>query len=50
MDVDVPKEVLAERRQDWQEPANKYTTGVFSRYAALVHSASEGAILSSTPA
>ena len=44
MDLNVPEEVLAERRARWQAPAPRYTTGVMAKYAALVSSASEGAI------
>jgi dihydroxy-acid dehydratase len=36
---------LTERAKVWQAPPPKYTSGVFGRYAALVGSASEGAIL-----
>ncbi len=45
VDTTVPEAVLAERRARWQPPAPRYTHGVFARYAALVSSASEGAIL-----
>jgi dihydroxy-acid dehydratase len=48
VDADVSEDVLSERRSRWQEPAARYTTGVFSRYAALVSSASEGAVLASS--
>ena len=44
--LDVPDEVLAERRAAWEPPAPKYTTGVLSRYAKLVTSADKGAYLS----
>ena len=44
MDLNVPEDVLAERRARWQAPAPRYTTGVMAKYAALVSSASEGAI------
>jgi len=44
MDLIVSEEVLAERRARWQAPAPRYTTGVMAKYAALVSSASEGAI------
>ena len=44
--LDVPDEVLAERRAAWEPPAPKYTTGVLSRYARLVTSADKGAYLS----
>jgi dihydroxy-acid dehydratase len=49
LDVDLSEDVLNERRSTWQEPALRYTTGVFGRYAALVSSAAQGAVLS-TPA
>ena len=32
------------RLRDWRPPAPKYTSGVFAKYAALVSSASEGAV------
>ncbi len=36
---------LARRRAEWVTPEPRYRSGVFGRYAALVSSASEGAIL-----
>ncbi|GAC1631045.1 MAG: dihydroxy-acid dehydratase [Chloroflexota bacterium] len=48
--VDVPDDVLAQRLAGWREPEPRYKTGVFGRYAALVSSASEGAVLSTEPA
>jgi dihydroxy-acid dehydratase len=36
---------LARRRNDWVAPEPRYRSGVFGRYAALVSSASEGAIM-----
>jgi dihydroxy-acid dehydratase len=35
---------IAARFQTWQPPAPRYTSGVFAKYAALVSSASEGAV------
>jgi len=35
---------LAERKAKWQPPAPRYKTGVMAKYAALVSSASEGAV------
>lgn len=35
---------LAERRAAWRQPPPRYTTGVLSKYAKLVGSASEGAV------
>jgi dihydroxy-acid dehydratase len=43
---EVDATVLAERRSRWSPPAPRYTTGVMAKYAALVSSASEGAITS----
>jgi dihydroxy-acid dehydratase len=44
LDVEVSDAVLQERLSKWQEPAPHYLSGVFAKYAALVSSASEGAI------
>ncbi len=44
LDLDVPDALLAERRARWQPPAPRYTGGVMAKYAALVSSASEGAV------
>jgi dihydroxy-acid dehydratase len=44
LSVDLYEEEIEERLKDWQEPAPRYETGVFAKYAALVSSASEGAI------
>jgi dihydroxy-acid dehydratase len=44
LDLDVPEAVLAARRAQWQAPPPRYTTGVMAKYAALVSSASEGAV------
>jgi dihydroxy-acid dehydratase len=44
LDLNVPEQVLADRRARWQAPAPRYTGGVMAKYAALVSSASEGAI------
>ncbi|MDX6523096.1 MAG: dihydroxy-acid dehydratase [Gaiellales bacterium] len=35
---------IAARLRDWTAPPPRYTTGVFAKYAALVSSASEGAV------
>ena len=35
---------IAARLRDWKPPAPRYTNGVFAKYAALVSSASEGAV------
>ncbi len=44
LDVDLTDAQIKERLASWQAPAPHYTTGVFAKYAALVSSASEGAI------
>ena len=44
LDLDVPEAILARRRAAWQAPAPHYTGGVMAKYAALVSSASEGAV------
>ena len=46
LDLEVDDAVLAERRARWTPPAPRYTTGALAKYAALVSSASEGAITS----
>jgi dihydroxy-acid dehydratase len=42
--LDVDPATLAKRRAVWRAPAPKYTGGVWAKYAALVSSASDGAI------
>ena len=44
LDLNVPKSVLATRRGAWQPHPQRYTGGVMAKYAALVSSASEGAV------
>ena len=46
LNLEVDEPVLAERRARWTPPAPRYTTGAMAKYAALVSSASEGAITS----
>jgi dihydroxy-acid dehydratase len=46
LDVELSKEEIDERLRQWKPPAPRYTKGVMARYAKLVGSASEGAILS----
>ena len=40
----VTEEELAERLDRWEQPVPRYRTGVFAKYAALVSSASQGAV------
>ncbi|MFN0122306.1 MAG: dihydroxy-acid dehydratase [Blastocatellia bacterium] len=42
--VEISDEEISQRLAAWEKPAPKYTSGVFHKYAALVTSASEGAI------
>lgn len=44
LDVDLTEEEIAARMEDWTPPKKRYENGVFAKYAALVSSASEGAI------
>ncbi|HET7677809.1 MAG TPA: dihydroxy-acid dehydratase [Candidatus Limnocylindrales bacterium] len=44
LDLEVPADELDRRRAAWQPPRPQYTQGVFAKYAALVASASEGAV------
>jgi dihydroxy-acid dehydratase len=44
LDLEVEPEVVARRLAAWIPPTPRYTTGVMAKYAALVSSASQGAI------
>jgi dihydroxy-acid dehydratase len=44
LSVDLPEEELEARLAQWREPEPRYATGVMAKYAALVSSASEGAV------
>jgi dihydroxy-acid dehydratase len=44
LDLNVPDAILAQRRARWQAPPARYLGGVMAKYAALVSSASEGAV------
>ncbi|HEY6286034.1 MAG TPA: dihydroxy-acid dehydratase, partial [Ktedonobacteraceae bacterium] len=44
LDAELSDVKIAARLSNWAEPAPRYTSGVFAKYAALVSSASEGAI------
>ena len=46
LNLEVDEATLAERRSRWTPPEPRYTTGVLAKYAALVSSASEGAVTS----
>ena len=44
LDLNVAPDVLAARRARWSPPAPRYKTGVMAKYAAMVSSASLGAV------
>jgi dihydroxy-acid dehydratase len=44
LDLAVPAAVLERRRASWSPPPPRYTGGVMAKYAALVSSASDGAV------
>jgi dihydroxy-acid dehydratase len=44
LDLLVPAEEIERRLRDWQQPAPKYTEGVFAKYMASVTSAAQGAV------
>jgi dihydroxy-acid dehydratase len=44
LNVDLPSGELSRRLSEWKPRAPRYTEGVFAKYAALVSSASEGAV------
>jgi len=44
LDLEVDETSLAQRRARWQAPEPRYRSGVMAKYAALVSSASEGAV------
>jgi dihydroxy-acid dehydratase len=48
LDLNVPESVLAERRARWQPMPPRYKTGVMAKYAAMVSSASLGAVTTGT--
>jgi len=44
LDVELSDEDLKNRLKSWKTPEPRYRTGVFAKYAAMVSSASEGAV------
>jgi len=44
LEVEISDTEIKRRLAEWKAPTPRYTTGVFSKYAALVTSAAEGAI------
>ena len=49
VDLEVSEAELASRADAWRKPAPAYTSGVMAKYAALVSSASQGAVTRVTP-
>ena len=50
LELEISDAEIARRMAAWKPPAPRYKTGVFAKYAALVSSASEGAITCPVPA
>ncbi|MBI1984362.1 MAG: dihydroxy-acid dehydratase, partial [Acidobacteria bacterium] len=44
LDVELSDAEIKKRLSKWREPEPRYKSGVFAKYAALVSSASEGAV------
>jgi len=44
LDLEVASDELDRRRAGWTRPSPRYRSGVLAKYAALVSSASEGAV------
>jgi dihydroxy-acid dehydratase len=44
LQLNIPEGELARRHEAWRPPTPRYTTGVLAKYAALVSSASRGAV------
>jgi dihydroxy-acid dehydratase len=44
LDVNISDDEMERRRQEWQPPEPRHTTGVMGKYAKLVSSASKGAV------
>ena len=44
LSLEITEEEMARRLSEWEPPASRYRSGVFAKYAALVSSASQGAV------
>ena len=44
LEIEISDDVLCGRMKEWKPPQPRYPTGVFAKYAALVSSASQGAV------
>jgi dihydroxy-acid dehydratase len=49
LDVAISKEEMDRRLSTWAPRSPRYSSGVFAKYAALVSSASQGAITQGSP-
>ncbi|MFP4374123.1 MAG: dihydroxy-acid dehydratase [Spirochaetaceae bacterium] len=49
IDLQVAREELRRRAEGWEPPQQKYSRGVFAKYAGLVGSASRGAVVGNPP-
>lgn len=49
LEINVSEDELSRRREAWVPPARRYTSGVLAKYAALVSSASVGAVTDFEP-
>jgi dihydroxy-acid dehydratase len=47
--LNVPEDVLVQRRAAWTAPTPRYTRGVLAKFAALTSSASKGAVTTAVP-
>jgi dihydroxy-acid dehydratase len=48
IDLNVPEDEIKRRRSEWKPPAPSITEGYLARYAVMVSSAADGAVLSAT--
>ena len=48
LDVELDDETIQRRLASWSKPEPRYTSGVYSKYVALVSSASQGAVTSAS--
>jgi dihydroxy-acid dehydratase len=45
LELEVPEATIRDRLARWRPPPPRYTSGVMAKYAAMVSSAAEGAIM-----
>jgi dihydroxy-acid dehydratase len=49
LDVELDDAALRKRLANWKPPKQRYTSGVFAKYSALVSSAADGAVTHPMP-